>query len=252
MTAHDKQEVIALEHPSWSFDDAGPAYGLAFDGSYTRSEKVDPAPCYAHNVDAVRAELLYLQRVAPVPVPLGIFVLSHETLGRTNAWCSEDRVYPKDGDPTKDSYPIGIIAMSGKRIPIHPATTRYLVAHEYGHFVEAFITRQRGLKGNGIRTEYQQLVRPEGSFSYGCGKWHQAIGEIFANDFRILIANREAEFWPHPGIARPEDNLAAIGWWSKIRDEFWAPAAAEPSATLPPFPRGPLVPPGAPLPGARP
>lgn len=225
MNAHEKQEVIALTEPGYGFDDAGPAYSLAFDGSWGRPEKVDPAPCYAHDIDAVRAELAHLQRVAPVPVPLGIFVLSHEMLGRTNAWCSEDRVYDRE-DATK-SHPIGIIALSGKRIPIHPAITRYVVAHEYGHFVDAFITRHRGLKSTDIRTEYQRLVRPDGSFSYGPGKWHQAIGELFANDFRILVAKREPEFWPHPGVSRPEDNLAAIGWWSKVRDEFeWGGAAA--------------------------
>lgn len=222
MKAHEKQEVIALSEPGWSFDDQGPHYHLGFDGSHSRQEKVDPAPCYAHDVDAVRAELAHLQRVAPVPVPLGIFVLSHEMRGRTNAWCSEDRVYTKDD---RESYPIGIIAMSGKRIPIHPAMTRYLVAHEYGHFVEAFLARHRGLKdGFRLREHYRALCRPDGLETYGPGKWHQAIGEIFANDFRILIAKREPEFWPHPGVTRPEDELSVIGWWTKVREELWTPA----------------------------
>jgi hypothetical protein len=219
---HGKQEVILLTEPSWSFDDHGPAYPLSFDGSYARTERVDPAPCYAHDVDAVRAELAHLQRVAPIPVPLGIFVLSHEMRGRTNAWCSDDRVYPS-GAGTVNSYPISIIVMSGKRIPIHPAMTRYLVAHEYGHFVESFLARERGLKdGFRLRERYRALCRPQGSEVYGCGKWHQATGEIFANDFRILIANREAEFWPHPGVARPEDELSVIGFWTKVRDELWS------------------------------
>lgn len=219
MKAHDKQEITLLREPSWSFDDAGPHYNLSFDGSYSRQEKVDPAPCYAHDIAAVRAELAHLQRVAPVPVPLGIFVLSHEMRGRTNAWCTEDRVYQRD---STDSYPIGIIAMSGKRIPIHPAMTRYLVAHEYGHFVEAWLARVRGLKNSfELRKQYLALCRPDGSEAYGCGRWHQSTGEIFANDFRILVAKREAEFWPHPGVTRPEDELSVVGWWTKVREEFW-------------------------------
>jgi hypothetical protein len=221
MRAHNRQEVKLLTDPSWGFDDDGPGYYLSFDGTYARKEKVDPAPCYAHDVEAVRAELAHLQCVAPVPVPLGIFVLSHEMRGRTNAWCSEDRVYPNGGGHA-DSYPVGIIAMSGKRIPVHPAMTRYLVAHEYGHFVEQFLARARGLKdGLRLRQYYREHCRPEGSEAYGCGKWHQATGEIFANDFRILIAKREAEFWPHPGVPRPEENLAVIGFWAKVREEFW-------------------------------
>jgi hypothetical protein len=220
MKAHERQEVILKTEPGWSFDHEGPHYSLSFDGSWARNEKVDPAPCYTHDVEAVRAELAHLQRVAPVPVPLGIFVLSHEMLGRTNAWCLADRVYTKPG--SGESYPIGIIAMSGKRIPIHPAMTRYLVAHEYGHFVENWLTRVRDLKDGQLRTQYLEQVRPDASRNYGCSKWHQNVGEIFANDFRILIAKREPEFWPHPGVARPEDNLAAIGWWEKVRQESWS------------------------------
>jgi hypothetical protein len=226
MTPHENQQVIFRADPGWAFDDSGPRYALSFEGSYTRLEKVDPAPCYAHDVDAVRAELAHLQRVAPIPVPLAIFVLSHEMLGRTNAWFSEDRVYR--GNNTSDSFQIGLIAMSGKRIPIHPAMTRYLVAHEYGHFVEHFLARHRGLKDGELRRQYREQVRPQGSEAYGCGKWHDATGEIFANDFRILVAKRETEFWPHPNVPRPEENLAAIGWWTKVREELlWMPNAEQ-------------------------
>src|SRR5215213_6319894 len=34
------------------------------------------------------------------------------------------------------------------------------------------------------------------------GTWHSRPQEIFACDFRILVAGFELEFWPHPGIPR--------------------------------------------------
>jgi hypothetical protein len=45
------------------------------------------------------------------------------------------------------------------------------------------------------------------------GTWHDSACEILACDFRILVTGMEAEFWPHPGIPRPEMVPALRDWW---------------------------------------
>lgn len=221
-----KQSVIVPEDLHWSFDGGQPSYCLSFEGTYARSHNVDPTPGYRHDFNLVEEELKHLQHVAPLPMSLAIFILGHEVVGRTNAFHCDEAAYSRDDDTRT---PVSIIVMSGKRIPIHPAMTRYLVAHEYGHAVEAHLARQRkdGVgKYRAILEDYVREVRPDGLRSYGPGKWHSNVGELFANDFRILIAKREVEFWPHPGFSRPEENFAAIGWWQKVREDLFTPAAA--------------------------
>jgi hypothetical protein len=221
MAPHENQVVIHLTDPGWSFDRELPAYFVKHAGTWGRSELVDPHPAYAHDVDLVRTELAHLRAVAPLPFPLAIFVLGHETAGRTNGHYSEEHVYDED---RRNSTTVGLIVLSGKRIPIHPAMTRYLVAHEYGHAVEDHLARRRGMKDEQLKQLYRERVRPDASPDYGCGKWHANVGELFANDFRILIADREREFWPHAGFTRPEYIAAAWDFWRDAIAELRAPA----------------------------
>ena len=66
--------------------------------------------------------------------------------------------------PIADPTPIGLICLAGKRIPPHPAMTRYLMGHEYGHGVFYHLARLRGFEqdSEGLRKLYQAL-RPETS-----------------------------------------------------------------------------------------
>ena len=220
---HENQIISLLDAPGFPFESDSPAYAISHAGSYARSEKVDPAPCYAHHPDLVRDELAHLQAVAPLPFPLAIFLLSHESTARTNGHYQGEYNYSATPIEAKDGSrypPVGIIVLSGKRIPIHPAMTRYLVSHEYGHAVQYHLERQRGMKTDAIKREYHERCRPDASFAYGCGKWHAAIGELFANDFRILIARREVEFWPHQGFERPERNPAVVAFWKEAEQEL--------------------------------
>ncbi len=64
---------------------------------------------------------------------------------------------------------------------------------------------------------------------YGGGRWHAAIGELFANDFRILVARAELEFWPHPGFPRPETLPVVVEFWEQAISEWaYKEAPAEP------------------------
>ncbi len=131
----------------------------------------------------------------------------------------------EDGKYVKDT-PIGLIVMSGKRQPPHPAMTRYLVAHEYGHNVEWMLERVRDSKtlhSGEVVAEYAKLRGlPDDALHHGSGgRWHDSATEIFACDFRILVGQTETEHWPHPGIPHPVDvdaDLAA--WWAQSLDEM--------------------------------
>ncbi len=45
------------------------------------------------------------------------------------------------------------------------------------------------------------------------GRWHEAVQEVFACDFRGLDAGDEADYWPHRGIPRPEEVSGLADWW---------------------------------------
>lgn len=185
-------------------------------GFYTTQVQLDPFPAYAHDVDLVKRELAKVVRVFPIGVPVIVNVLERESPERTNGHC--EIVYDYS-DTKKTPYPWAArIVFWGKRIPPHPAMTRYLVAHEYGHAVAEYITRQRGEAGTTkLYREYRRL-RPRATRTpgyYGPGSWHASTCELFANDFRILIAGVEAEFWPHAGFARPEKVAGIRAFWRK-------------------------------------
>lgn len=183
-------------------------------GTYRRQVQVDVFPCYPHEEVLVRRELAHCKNVWPLPFPLSIYILPVEELTRTNGCFMLETIY------TVPQTYAGNIVLSGKRIPPHPASTRYVVAHEYGHAVEEAIAAQRGLKldSDAILGEYAEMRGLSASPTYGGGNWHLSVGEVFANDFRILLAGIETEFWPHPGIPRSEEVPAAIAWWEAAKE----------------------------------
>ena len=205
----------------WPFNENGPAFS-AVDGNYTRSEKVDPFPAYAHPVELVRGELGRTAGLFPLDMDVYVYVSHFEDVARTNAHASPGYDYNAEcGDDGKYPMSTGTIVLSGKRIPLHPAMTRYLVSHEYGHLVEYRLTKA-GLLDMDSYCELRGI--PKEQPPYGGRNWHLTRGEIFANDFRVLVAGREKEFWPHE-VARPEALPELRKWWKKAGRAFAAHTA---------------------------
>ena len=180
----------------WDFNGSHPRY--TYSGYHEMSTRVDPFPAYHHDVALVTRELAHCAEVFPIPQPVSIFILSHESLTRTNGDTSIQEQWNEKKARPNDYR--AVITFSAKRTPIHPAYTRYLVAHEYGHAIEPWLAGGQQKAMGRLQDEYRELRGihdpPE---SYGGGNWHRQIQEIMANDFRIIVAQREMEWWPHDG-----------------------------------------------------
>lgn len=216
-------ELKAERDFSWSFSgDSAPCFGIPSDGyGYGRSVKVDPFPAYAHDAELVRAEAERVAQSFPLKAMVRFVTLDREFLERTNGWTNIEADYDSSERPRPWS---ATIVLSGKRIPIHPAMTRYLVSHEYGHAVAGHLQRTHGTPSENPNREYDEnklyeeyrALRgmPADPKSYG-GGWHATTSELFANDFRILVAKSELEFWPHPGFLRPEELTKVVEFWKR-------------------------------------
>lgn len=174
---------------------------------------VDPFPGYAHNRKLVEETLARVEAIFPVKLLPYLFILHHEETSRINGHTS--RFY------YEGEYGYPYIVLSGKRIPPHPAMTRYLVSHEYGHVLRWVIERGMGFKAdsNELYEMYAELRQMTPPSHYGARTWHRAVGEVFANDFRVILCGIECEFWPHEvefPLARPK----VCQFWQDARDRF--------------------------------
>lgn len=213
----------------------GPTYSIGL-GAYPRSIVVDPYPGYPHYLELVKKLAWKCDEVFPLPhARVGIWLLSHDFADHLNGITCEDYIYNReDGTEWDESYlkydgsgdkvsmhgQALTIVLAGKRIPIMPAMTRYLVTHEYGHAVFAYVSRHFGYKDHEKDKLEKKYMEIRGITNYAKkyrgGHWHESPGEIIANDFRFLFTRQETEFWPH--------DCPLPSWHSPI-GEWWLSAA---------------------------
>jgi hypothetical protein len=213
-------DLHVAEEGRWQFRDSaltwqpeGRGYSSAFD----------PFPAYPHDLDHVRGAAA---DIAAGPCPplwdVSVYVADREETSRSNAHADIHEGRYEDGEWVKRTS--GVIVLSGKRTPPHPAMTRALVAHEYGHNVAYMLNSLRdGVKHLSATSDLERDYArarglPESAVHFGeGGTWHDSACEILACDFRLLVLGVETEFWPHPGIERPEKIPALRQWWDAAR-----------------------------------
>jgi hypothetical protein len=189
---------------------------------YAPRAAFDPFPAYPHDDVTARDQAQAITEAVPPLWDVTCYLASHEPAARTNGYSAywTGRTHGDDGKP-KPGPVHGYMVLGAKRIMPHPAMTRYLVAHEYGHNVEWMLNIARGadrIYDDTMVREYARIRRLSGDHHGTGGRWHDSPTEILACDFRILILQAETEFWPHPGIPRPETIPELRRWWTAQLD----------------------------------
>ena len=214
----------------WDFSKSTQPYYLtrqSTEWSYRRRLEVDPFPGYSHDeIEAASAAHLVTE-IFPIPFHTTFYLLPHEASERMNGWTDRQHNYAE-----KDRHEwVPQVVLSGKRVPLHPAMTRYLVGHEYGHVVQFWLAAklfEEHDRTDKLMNAYRELRGGSAEWDrheYVGGRWHESILEIMACDFRILVTKLESGYWPHPGIQRPEQIPALVDWWNQRRFEALAGAS---------------------------
>lgn len=202
----------------WDFD-LGPKYAVR-GVDWPTDIKIDPFPCAQHDMALVRSAVQHVASCFPVGCNVRFVTMPHEFVSRTNGFTEQKYSYRAEGNLPLEDKVEQTVALSGKRTMILPQMTRYLVAHEYGHVVDNWIDlAMSGGKGEfeKLYAETRGVPRNKG---YGGGRWAGNIGEVIADDFRILVAGVEADFWPHPV---PHPHMTQMhAFWARMRDEHGA------------------------------
>jgi hypothetical protein len=209
-------ELILADAGDWSFRDSTLRYNYP---GYGHLGTFDPFPAYAHNLAEADRAARHVAECCPPLWDVHILAADREETGRTNGYSLvHARQHYADGAWVQDE-PLGLVVMAGKRIPPHPAMTRYLVAHEYGHHVCWMIGHARGASHLQDESWLEDFAAARGLpgdlVRHGSGgTWHRALAEIFACDFRIAVCHIEDGYWPHPGIAHPT-SVDMGDWWER-------------------------------------
>jgi len=211
---NDRIINIAPESIEWSFHSKDPSITVKLGSSYS-IHYVDPFPCYSHSLELVTKEVKYIESIVKLPNPVHYFLSPFECTSRTNGQASDYVDYETD-------TPTPYIMLWGKRVCLHPAMTRYLVAHEFGHCMDYALQRKMGELGKNFRKFYAENIRKIPFFDgYGAGKWHKSTSEIIANDIRVSLLRREIEFWQHE-VPHPDEKPEIAAYWQSINESWFS------------------------------
>lgn len=197
--------IQLLDEIQWTYDSnprviAGKGFGSTVE--------VDPFPGYTHDKLSVRQTLDKVQSYFP-DIDVKVYICKYEPVSRVLGFAQQNIYWDKDDQQARDN----VIFLSGKRTPIHPALTRYIVAHEFGHQVEYRVEEQLGIEREELMEWYGKKRGIEPIEYYGGPTWEHDPAEVFANDFRVYVAKVELEFWPHICDMWPPKQVRK--WWQE-------------------------------------
>lgn len=226
-------KYIRHNHISWPFE-RQPEVRLDTKFNSYFVEPIQPFPCYAHNKEVLQETIELLETYFRIPKPFAPdwFVLEYDGISQVNGSTNRRFDYyspradklknKRDARKERGEEPIpeemtewnSFIILYGKRTPIHPAMTRFVAAHEYGHAVDYYIERMMNLEPekNLLDAEYAEVRGIKNDQNYGGARWDTNIGEIIADDFRIMVADMQVEHWPHRG-RKPWQIPELHDWW---------------------------------------
>jgi hypothetical protein len=215
------RRLDVLADATWQFRDGAPVWHDPVTGYQLAT--FDPFPGYPHDQATARTAVAEVVRVWPPAWDITVYLADREDSSRVNGFSQLREPGRYVGDEWVTTAPAGTVVLSGKRIPPHPAMTRYLIAHEYGHHVEWMINQRAGarhLRSDDTARRYLTVRHlGDAALHHGDGgRWHSSVHEVLACDFRILVAGVETGFWPHPGIARPEEVPGLEAWWDEMQE----------------------------------
>lgn len=210
-------QLLGDQDISWAFGQDDGRHYLNYRTSYgSRQEQIDIFPCYHHPIDLSAEVLRTCTDAFPNQTELFMFIMQHEGVGRWNGYCDVEWDWQTRNEDGRPADFLIRLMINGKRTPLHPAMTRYVVSHEYGHAAEKWLVKQMGMKDiYEFRPFYKNLRGGTFYDGYSGRRWHENIGEHIANDFRILVAKQEVGYWPHPGYERPEKIPAIVEFWQE-------------------------------------
>ena len=199
----------------WPFE--GKPYIMLPTVPYFHQEYVDPFPCYSHDDKIIETMVEHCEGILNVKFKPLYFIIPFEPESRTNAHACENKDYKENVSDEIILNPY--IVFHGKRICIHPAMTRYLVAHEFGHIVHYNLEAILKVKNDDFKKEYAEVREIDLNEKYGALNWHNNISEIIANDIRYFLLGVEQEFWQH-SVCRPTENKKIMDYLEGLKKQY--------------------------------
>src|SRR5688572_29589540 len=130
--------ITEVKELKWGPEQPKPFFhaGQGAHPRYRGAMYLDSRPCYPHNRVLVEELLAEVEKAFPVARPPLVYLPHYDAdLATRNAATFQQNLYEEPQDEHGRTQTRSLIILYGKGTPIHPAMTRYLVAHEYGHAV---------------------------------------------------------------------------------------------------------------------